>query len=216
MKLIMERVICWRILRARLVARGAASWRDGGERSRWRWPERRLKRCTALSRSRAGAGPPGVAGGVVPLGCREKPSFFARGAQAWRASSGGARRCVGRAMACGALAALGGRPRPGKEPTIALEAEAWLVSSACGKAKGARLSAWAVERRGFWPASARARPPAGGGSPMSRPSGSRHRVQLLGQEEIKPHKVRYYLERRDAESSPRWRKFCVSTARSRS
>src|SRR4029077_12345883 len=27
--------------------------------------------------------------------------------------------------------------------------------------------------------------------------------KLLGQEEIKPHKVRYYLERRDAESDPK-------------
>src|SRR5580765_6188442 len=34
---------------------------------------------------------------------------------------------------------------------------------------------------------------------MSRQAGSRHGVQVLGQEEIKPHKVRYYLERRDAE-----------------
>ena len=27
--------------------------------------------------------------------------------------------------------------------------------------------------------------------------------KLLGQEEIKPHKVRYYLERRDAEFEPK-------------
>jgi hypothetical protein len=31
----------------------------------------------------------------------------------------------------GALAALDDRPRPGKEPTITLEAKAWLVSLAC-------------------------------------------------------------------------------------
>ena len=36
MKLIMERVICWRIPRLWLIERGAASWQDGGKRSRWR------------------------------------------------------------------------------------------------------------------------------------------------------------------------------------
>ena len=44
-------------------------------------------------------------------------------------------RCVERAVAYGALAALDDRPRPGKEPTITPEAKAWLVSLACDKAK---------------------------------------------------------------------------------
>jgi hypothetical protein len=44
-------------------------------------------------------------------------------------------RCVERAVAYGPLAALDDRPRPGKEPTITLEAKAWLVSLACDKAK---------------------------------------------------------------------------------
>jgi hypothetical protein len=33
------------------------------------------------------------------------------------------------------MAALDDRPRPGREPTITLEAKAWLVSLACRKAK---------------------------------------------------------------------------------
>src|SRR6202040_2941046 len=44
-------------------------------------------------------------------------------------------RCVERALAYGAPAALDDRPRPGKEPTITPEAKAWLVSLACDKAK---------------------------------------------------------------------------------
>src|ERR1700724_2593520 len=44
-------------------------------------------------------------------------------------------RCVERAVAYGPLAALDDRPRPGKEPTITLEAKTWLVSLACDKAK---------------------------------------------------------------------------------
>jgi hypothetical protein len=42
-------------------------------------------------------------------------------------------RCVERAVAEGALAALDDLPRPGREPTITLEAKAWLVSLACRK-----------------------------------------------------------------------------------
>src|SRR5206468_12150024 len=43
MKSIMERIICWRIPRLWLIKRGAVSWQDGGERSSWRLPARRLK-----------------------------------------------------------------------------------------------------------------------------------------------------------------------------
>src|SRR5262245_42374733 len=51
-------------------------------------------------------------------------------------------RCVQRTLAYGPLAALDNRARPGKEPTITPEAEAWLVPLACDKAKdhGIRMS----------------------------------------------------------------------------
>src|SRR5271166_6426580 len=42
---------------------------------------------------------------------------------------------VGRALAYGAMAALGDRPRPGREATITAEAKAWVVDIACRKAK---------------------------------------------------------------------------------
>jgi hypothetical protein len=42
-------------------------------------------------------------------------------------------RCVERALAYGPMAALGYRPRPGREPTIT--AKAWVVDLACRKAK---------------------------------------------------------------------------------
>jgi hypothetical protein len=38
-------------------------------------------------------------------------------------------------VAEGALVALDDRPRPGREPTITIEAKAWLVDLACRKAK---------------------------------------------------------------------------------
>ena len=78
-------------------------------------------------------GRPGVAA-VMLLGYREKPSFFAVGRRLG-VHHQTVQRCVERAMAYGALAALDDRPRPGKEPTITPEAKAWLVSLACDKAK---------------------------------------------------------------------------------
>ena len=68
------------------------------------------------------------------LAYREQPSFFAVG-QRLGVHHQTVQRCVERALAYGALMALDDRPRPGKEPTITLEAKAWLVSLACDKAK---------------------------------------------------------------------------------
>jgi transposase len=65
---------------------------------------------------------------------RENPSFFQVGRK-HGVHHQTVQRCVERALAYGVLAALDGRPRPGKEPTITPEAKAWLVSLACDKAK---------------------------------------------------------------------------------
>jgi len=93
--------------------------------------------------------------------------------------------------------ALDDRPRPGKEPTITPEAKAWLVSLACDKAKDhgyphelwtTRLLARHAREHGA---------AAGHGCLANLVQGTV--CKILGQEEVKPHKVRYYLERRDAE-----------------
>src|SRR5213078_3471970 len=70
----------------------------------------------------------------ILLAYREDPSFFAVG-QALGLHHQTVQRCVERAVAEGALAALDDRPRPGREPTITIEAKAWLVDLACRKAK---------------------------------------------------------------------------------
>jgi hypothetical protein len=41
-------------------------------------------------------------------------------------------RCVERAVVESLMAAADDRPRPGREPTITLEAKAWLIISNCG------------------------------------------------------------------------------------
>ena len=59
------------------------------------------------------------------LAYRKDPSFFAVG-QALGVHHQTVQRCVERALAYGAMAALDDRPRPGKEPTITAEARTWL------------------------------------------------------------------------------------------
>src|ERR1700737_3359951 len=130
------------------------------------------------------------------LAYREDPSFFKVGRVA-RVHHQTVQRCVERALAYGPLAALDDRPRPGKEPTITPEAKAWLVSLACDKAKehGYPHELWTTR---LLARHAREHGPAAGHECLA------NLVQgtvckILGQEDIKPHKVRYYLENRDAE-----------------
>src|SRR6202140_1425575 len=126
----------------------------------------------------------------------EKPSFFAVG-QRLGVHHQTVQRCIERALAYGPLMALDDRPRPGKEPMITPEAKAWLVSLACDKAKdhGYPHELWTTR---LLARHAREHGAAAGHKCLA------NLVQgtvckILGQEEVKPHKVRYYLERRDAE-----------------
>ena len=131
----------------------------------------------------------------ILLAYREDPSFFAVG-RALGLHHQTVQRCVERAVAEGPLAALDDRPRPGREPTITLEAKAWLVDR--WPAARRRTSAIRTNcgRRGFSP-----------GTPASMDRRKGHAClanlaqgtvcKILDQEDVKPHKVRYYLERRD-------------------
>src|ERR1700676_2075405 len=123
------------------------------------------------------------------LAYREKPSVFSVGPRLcvphWTVP-----RCSERALAEGPLMALDARPRPGKEPTITPEAKAWLVSLACRKAKelGYPHELWTTR---LLARHAREHGAAAGHECLA------NLVQgtvckILGQEEIKPHKVRYY------------------------
>ena len=130
----------------------------------------------------------------ILLAYREDPSFFAVG-QALGLHHQTVQRCVERAVAEGPLAALDDRPRPGREPTITIEAKAWLVDLACRKAKdlGYPHELWTTR---LLASHARERGPAQGHACLA------NLVQgtvckILDQEDVKPHKVRYYLERRD-------------------
>jgi hypothetical protein len=100
-------------------------------------------------------------------------------------------------VAEGPMAALDDRPRPGREPTITLEAKAWLVSLACRKAKdlGYPHELWTTR---LLARHAREHGPALGHACLANLAQGTV-CKILDQDEVKPHKVRYYLEQRDPE-----------------
>jgi transposase len=132
----------------------------------------------------------------ILLAYRDEPSFFAV-AQAVGVHHQTVQRCVERALARGPIAALDDRPRCGREPTITAAAKAFVVDLACRKAKElgyphelwtTRLLARHVREQG----------PAAGHACLGRLAQGTL-CTILNAQEIKPHKVRYYLERRDPE-----------------
>src|SRR5262249_58271141 len=105
--------------------------------------------------------------------------------------------CVERAIACGAIAGLDDLPRPGREPTVTAEAKTWLVNLACRKAKefGYPHELWTTR---LLARHAREHGPEEGHSCLSKLAQGTL-CNILNEQEIKPHKIRYYLERRDPE-----------------
>ncbi|MCK1712583.1 helix-turn-helix domain-containing protein, partial [Bradyrhizobium sp. 143] len=95
-----------------------ATWRQAVELA---MSEAEIEALTALSRSRTEPASR-VSRATMLLAYRENPSFFAVGRRLG-VHHQTVQRCVERAVAYGALAALDDRPRPGKEPVITPEAK---------------------------------------------------------------------------------------------
>jgi len=180
-----------------------AGWRHAIELA---MTEEEIAGLTSVSRSRTEPASR-VERARMLLAYRRTPSFYTAG-QRVGAHHQTVQRCVERALAYGALAALDDRPRPGKEPTITPQAKAWLISLACDKAKdhGYPHELW-TER--LLARHAREHGPAIGHDCLARLVQGTV-CKILGREEIKPHKVRYYLERRDADFEQKMAKvLCV-------
>jgi transposase len=128
------------------------------------------------------------------LAYRDEPSFYAV-ARATGVHHQTVQRCIERAEAEGVLAALDERPRPGKEPTISIEAKAWVVALACRKAKelGYPHELWTTR---LLAEHARRHGPREGHACLARLAQGTV-CKILDAPEIKAHKVRYYLEKRD-------------------
>ena len=136
----------------------------------------------------------------ILLAYREDPSFFAVG-QAVGMHHQTVQRCVERALAYGPMAALDDRPRPGREPAITAAAKTWVVNLACRKAKelGYPHELWTTRllARHVRSPCARHGPREGYACLDKLAQGTL--CNILNAQEVKPHKVRYYLERRDPE-----------------
>ena len=105
--------------------------------------------------------------------------------------------CVEKALRYGPIAALNDLPRKGRTATITLEARSWIVSLACQKPKdlGYASELWTTKEL-----AAHAREhcvAAGHPSLMKLRRGTVSKI--LRKNDVRPHKIVYYLERRDPE-----------------
>lgn len=104
-------------------------------------------------------------------------------------------KCIDKALATGIEAGLKDKFHRPKEPDITPEAAGWVISFACTKPKDLGLAAE------LWTLSALAayvRERAGAAGHVSLLRASKSTVwRILNAHEIKPHRIRYYLERRD-------------------
>jgi len=103
--------------------------------------------------------------------------------------------CVDRALAMGTQAALRDLPHGKQEHTITPEDKAWAVHLACTKPKALGYASELWTRRTL---AEHMRKVAGSsGHPGLAQAGKATVQRILDEQEIKPHKIRYYLERRD-------------------
>ena len=154
-----------------------------------------LSRLTSIARSRTEPASR-VERARMLLAYRKTPSCYAVG-RAIGVTHQTVERCLRRALRLGIMAALDDAPRPGREPVITEEARSFIVDVACRKAKElgyphelwtTRLLAQHVRQHG----------PAAGHACLARLAQGTL-CKILARHEVKPHKVRYYLERRDPE-----------------
>ncbi|MBW1703006.1 MAG: IS630 family transposase [Deltaproteobacteria bacterium] len=104
-------------------------------------------------------------------------------------------RCIDKALQLGALTALDDLPRSGKPPEITPEAKAWLVNLACRKPKelGYSFELWTNRLL-----AKHAREHCKEHGHPSLENIKRGTVsKILNKSDVRPHKITYYLERRD-------------------
>jgi transposase len=104
-------------------------------------------------------------------------------------------RCARRVAAVGPLNAINDLPRSGRPPEITEAGRAWLIGEACAKPKerGYPHELWTLR---LLAAHARCHGPATGHACLAELAPSTAH-DILNSQAVKPHKVRYYLDRRD-------------------
>ncbi len=112
-------------------------------------------------------------------------------------------KCIDKALAAGIEIALKDTYHRPKAPDITPEASGWVVSLACTKPKELGLAAelWTISALAFY---VREHAQAADHPSLSRASKSTV-WRILNAHEIKPHRIRYYLERRDEQFEDKMR-----------
>ena len=106
-------------------------------------------------------------------------------------------KCIDKALAAGVVTGLHDRYHRPYAPQISEAAKAWVVDLACRKPKDLGLAAelWTLSALAGYVASHAAE---AGFARLSK-AGKSTVWRILDAHELKPHRVRYYLERRDAD-----------------
>ena len=106
-------------------------------------------------------------------------------------------KCIDKALAAGVQMGLKDKYHRPREPEITDEAKAWVVSLACTKPKDHGLAAelWSISALAKFVGDAAE---AAGFARLAN-AGKSTVWRILDDSDIKPHKIRYYLEKRDPE-----------------
>src|ERR1700685_3140532 len=130
----------------------------------------------------------------ILLAYRRTPSLYATG-RAIGVTHQTVERCLRRAQHLGVKATLKDSPRPGREPTITNEAKMFVLDLACRKAKdlGYPHEVWTTR---LLAEHVRERAAAVGYACLARLAQGTL-CKILAAQEVKPHKMRGYLKRRD-------------------
>ena len=104
-------------------------------------------------------------------------------------------KCIDKALAEGVAAGLKDAYHRPHAPEITEEAKAWVVSLACTKPKdhGRAAEVWSISALAEFVSSHAEE----AGHPRLAQAGKSTVWRILNERQIKPHKIRYYLERRD-------------------
>jgi len=110
-------------------------------------------------------------------------------------------KCIDKALEMGWEAALKDLYHRPKEPTITMEAKAWLVNIACTKPKDLGMAAELWSQKAL--ADYARKHAEGAGHPSLSRAGKATVNRILKNQTLKPHKIKYYLEKRDPEFEPK-------------